>query len=92
MFGPLHFYSPEDKEFFLDWVQAVRHLESYRLKKDVLYANLYSNPITDDDLKNLIGIFKRYDLDNADQLRERFGTKENQHLFDALVKNSRAKV
>lgn len=89
--GPLSFFSPEDKEFFLDWVQAVRHLESYRLKKDVLYANLYSTPIRIEDLRNLVGIFKRYNLDAPEQLKEQFGTKENQHLFDGLIKNSREK-
>jgi len=88
LFGPLNFFSAEDKELFFDWVQAVRCLESYRLKKDVLYANLYSAPITLDDLKNLIGIFKRYNLDNAEQLKERFGTKDNQYLLDELIKKS----
>jgi|GEM_PF-802076 hypothetical protein len=91
VFGPLNFCSPEDKEMFLDWVQTVRHLESYRFKKNVLYANLYSTPIGIEDLKNLIGIFKRYNLDKPEQLKERFGSKKNQHLFNELIKKCRGK-
>lgn len=91
IFGPLNFFSPEDKELFLDWVQAVRHLESYRLKKNVLYANLYSTPIRIDDLKNLIGIFERYNLSNPEQLKERFGTEDNQYLFDELIERFRGR-
>ena len=84
IFGPLNFFSAEDKELFLDWVQAVRCLESYRFKQDLLYANLYSTPITLNDLKNLMGIFQRYNLENPEQLKERFGTEDNEDWFKDL--------
>jgi len=76
---PLKFYSATDEELFCQWLEAIDCIEEFKGVGDELHLHILFNPITDADLKELVGLFKRYNFDQT-QL-EVFMTESNKDLF-----------
>ncbi len=65
---PLKFYTHDDEDLFFAWIKKVKCIESIKGIGKELYAIIDSKTISDNDLDNLVGLFKRYKLKNPDQL------------------------
>lgn len=79
---PLEFYSPEDEELFFAWLEKIACLKEYRGVGKELHVIVAQRLITFNELRNLIGLFSRYGLENPGQLKTLFATSENQDWFD----------
>jgi len=75
----IHYFSRGDEQTFFDWLERIPPVEKvYGVGLD-LFVRISSTSIPDDDLRELIGIFVRYNLD-APQLRL-FLNSKNEHWF-----------
>ena len=77
---PQGFWHTNDEEALFEWIAKIKCVE-----KIVAY-DLYikSKRITLDDVENLIGIFKRYNFHNIEQLNV-FRNKYNEKAFTGIV-------
>ena len=75
--GPQTFYHINDEHALFEWIAkitCVKKVEAYDLY-------IRSKRISRDDLRQLIGIFRRYEFDNIEQLFI-FRNKYNEGIFD----------
>lgn len=82
IFKPLKFYSNEDEELFFQWINKIDCIESYKGIGRELQVIVSPEPISFEDFRNLRGIFKRYNLENSQQLKELFLTDKNRDWFE----------
>lgn len=82
IFSPMEFYSTEDEDQFFNWINSIDCIIGYQKIDSKLHINVSSEPITAYNYKNLVGLFKRYKLENPEQLKELFYTEENKDWFE----------
>ncbi|MFA6065645.1 MAG: hypothetical protein WC707_00505 [Candidatus Babeliaceae bacterium] len=73
---PQGFYHINDEHFLFEWISLLTCVTSI----DAYYLTIKSKRIKRDDLENLIGIFKRYEFENIEQLNI-FRNKYNEDIF-----------
>lgn len=65
------FYATYDEDAFFEYLKKIKSVTSFKGKKDSIYMTIEN--LTDDDLCNLVGLFRRYKikLDNlSNQLND----------------------
>lgn len=78
---PLRFYSHEDEELFFHWLEKIPTVKRVKGIGKELHVTLSKDPITFNEYRNFLGIFKRYKIKSPEQLKILFGTEENQDWF-----------
>ncbi|MGA9530667.1 MAG: hypothetical protein WBQ73_02140 [Candidatus Babeliales bacterium] len=73
------FYCYKDEEAFFDWIKKIECISQFSGKGKTLYLHITTNPITDQDLDDLIGLFCRYNIDMKQLAR--FLTNKNKTWF-----------
>jgi hypothetical protein len=73
------FYSPHDEDAFFEWINKIKSVTKYDGKLDELYLYIKNKNISNKDLRELIALFYRYNIDMK-QLRI-FLTKKNKEWF-----------
>ena len=73
--SPLTFYSRKDEDAFFAWLKSIEYVLNVVGKGRELIIELKSSTIPDNDLRDLLAIFNRYDFDMK-QLQQ-FLTDEN---------------
>ena len=73
------FYFDKDEDAFFWWIKSISCIEKFEGAGDELYLDLIDQPLTDDDIRDLIGLFFRYKIDMK-QLAQ-FLTPENKQWF-----------
>ncbi|MFA6065859.1 MAG: hypothetical protein WC707_01615 [Candidatus Babeliaceae bacterium] len=77
IFPQIFYGHPNDEHLLFEWISKVKcvtKIESY-------YLTIRSKRISRDDLKNLVGIFRRYQFENIEQLNV-FRNKYNDKTFE----------
>jgi hypothetical protein len=74
------FWSNPDEDMFFEWPQKISCVTNFACHGISMYLFIDSKNISDNDLINLIGYFKRYEVQNPSQLKI-FMTEENKHIF-----------
>lgn len=77
---PLRFYSPNDEELLFAWINKIPSIINIKGIGRELHLHFASNVIANSELRDLIGIFKRYKFDE-DQLRV-FMNESNKDWFE----------
>ena len=62
------FYFQKDEDAFFEWLKKIKCLDHTSAARDELYLHIKKKNISDDDLRNLIGLFYRYKV-NMKQLQ-----------------------
>jgi hypothetical protein len=57
------FYSPYDEDAFFEWIKKIRSIKDFNGKGDELYLYFENNQISIEDLRELFGLFHRYNVD-----------------------------
>src|SRR6185436_8375901 len=73
------FYASKDEDAFFEWIKKIDCIENFFGRGDELYLELASADIHDYNLRDLLGLFYRYNVDMK-QLK-RFLNKENKSWF-----------
>lgn len=81
IFTPLRFYTQDDEDLFFGWINKIKSVKSYKGIGRELHVYLSSKRISFVDLKNLMGLFDRYKLENPEQLKV-FMNERNKDLFE----------
>ena len=81
IFTPLTFFSPEDEDLFFAWIDKVSCVKSYQGIGRELHLVVIPSELTFNDLRNLRGLFSRYELKNPEQLKELFLNDDNKRWF-----------
>ena len=81
----MKFFSNDDEELFFDWINKIKCIKSYKGIGSELHLEVVDRSMTFDEFRNLYGIFKRYNLDNPQQIKTIFGNTDNQDWFDGLI-------
>lgn len=77
---PLRFYARYDEDAFFWWLKQIPCIEKFEGIGRELHLYVPTKEISDTHLRNLRGVFKRYNFDRT-QLRV-FMTEANQRIFD----------
>jgi hypothetical protein len=59
----IFFHSLQDKNTFFEWIERIPSIIHFEGARDELYLDLCSTVISDEDLKDIIGLFYRYNID-----------------------------
>ena len=78
---PLTFYCQNDETALFDWLTKVTSIKSVKGVGKSLILTFDNNNISDEDLINVMGIFKRYAFENEQQLNI-FMNNQNKHWFE----------
>jgi hypothetical protein len=84
LYENIKFKSTWDEHIFFTWLSKIScfsHYEWYRME---IYVYLKTEHISDNDLLNLIGLFKRFEVEDIEQL-EFFKTEQNKHIFEMHI-------
>ncbi len=73
------FYSQKDEDAFFSWIKRIECIEQVAGAGRELYMYLASDNIHEYDLRDLLGLFYRYDIDM--QQLARFLNNENKKWF-----------
>ncbi len=73
------FHFSKDEDAFFWWIKRIPCIKSFEGVGNKLYLDLVKRPLTDNDLRDLIGLFYRYKIDMK-QLAT-FLTQENKEWF-----------
>ena len=77
----MRFYVYNDEVALFDWLAKIKCIQNTEGVGRELHLHISSQKISDDDLLNLMGIFKRYRFSNPEQLRK-FMNEENKKLSE----------
>ncbi|MFA6065647.1 MAG: hypothetical protein WC707_00515 [Candidatus Babeliaceae bacterium] len=77
MIAPQIFWHVNDEHLLFEWISKIKCIT----KVESYYLSIRSKRISRDDLRNIIGIFKRYNFRNIEQLNV-FRNKYNEDIFD----------
>lgn len=75
----VRFYTGKDEDAFFEWIKKIDCIEHVHGAGDELYLDIACSDINDHDLRDLIGLFFRYNI-SMKQLK-RFLTDENKAWF-----------
>ncbi|MGE0753744.1 MAG: hypothetical protein AB7L92_01135 [Alphaproteobacteria bacterium] len=73
------YYSPLDEQAFFEWVKRIPCISKITGTGNALQLEIADTILTDDELRELLSLFYRYDIDMK-QLAQ-FATKENAVWF-----------
>jgi hypothetical protein len=73
------FYSNKDEDAFFEWIKKIECIEKFEAAGDELYLDIASKELHDHDLRDLLALFFRYNIDMK-QL-QRFLTEDNRKWF-----------
>lgn len=59
----LTFYTNNDKEAFFNWLDQMGCIEHYKYANKEIFLEPVSTDLHDNDLRDMIGLFYRYDMD-----------------------------
>lgn len=57
------YYCMNDEAAFFEWIDKIKSIKKYDGSGDELYLYMKSNRIEDADLREIIGLFRRYKTD-----------------------------
>ena len=57
------YYSMIDEDLFFEWVKKIPSISTFNGVKDELYLHLTKNCLPDEDLRELLALFYRYQID-----------------------------
>lgn len=77
---PLVFYSRLDEDSFFVWLNKVTCVKKYIGIGRELHVSLEADSFKIEDFRELLGMFKRYQLENPEQLNEIFSDLESDDL------------
>lgn len=80
----VRFYTPDDETAFFEWIQRIKSIKSFEGSGDELYLDLKKKTLTESDLYDFLGLFKRYKIDMK-QLRP-FLTDKNKSFLEKQKK------
>lgn len=75
----IRFYSKKDEDILFEWIDSINCIENVSATGRGLYLHINTETIDDQSLKELIGLFYRYDI-NMKQLAQ-FLTEGNKKWF-----------
>jgi hypothetical protein len=78
---PLEFYTQNDESLLFNWIKKIRSIKNIKGIGNKLHLYLESQNIPNKDLLDLMGIFDRYQFNNAEQLKI-FMNDDNKEWFD----------
>ena len=73
----VHFFTQLDEEIFFTWLKRIQCISKIEGQGTVLYLEISSSSISDNDLNELLAVFSRYKID-LKQLQQ-FITKSNEY-------------
>ena len=73
------FYSSYDENAFFEWIKKIKSITTFEGMRDVIVLTVTSKKISDEDLHELFGLFRRYKI-RTNQL-EIFIDPENQEAL-----------
>ena len=59
----VRFYSPKDEAAFFEWIKKIDCIENISAASDELYLEITSIDLHDSDLRELLALFHRYQID-----------------------------
>ena len=78
---PLRFYAQNDEHNFFEWLKKLSCINDIKGIGRELHLYVSSNDIPFDELQDLYSIFKRYKLENIEQLQI-FKNEKNKEWFE----------
>ena len=82
------FYASYDEDAFFEYLAKIKSVVTIKGKKDSIYLTIEN--LTDDDLYNLVGLFRRYKI-KMDELSSILHESQK-HLFDRCQTGYRINV
>ncbi|MGA9530666.1 MAG: hypothetical protein WBQ73_02135 [Candidatus Babeliales bacterium] len=73
------FYCHKDEDAFFNWIKKIECIDQTSAAGDELFLHVASQELHDQDLRDLIGLFYRYNIDMKQLAR--FLTNENKTWF-----------
>lgn len=83
---PLRFYTQTDEEQYFTWIKKIKSIDTVEGFGRELHIIMKSNKISNQDLLEFIGLFRRYNFD-LEQLKI-FMNDDNKIIFKSLDKLS----
>jgi hypothetical protein len=83
--NPITYYDSSDEEVFFEWLEKISSVKRFWGEHSILYIELKTNILPDEDLKSFLGLFHRYNI-GLKQLAP-FLTPENKYWFFDNKKN-----
>lgn len=77
----LRFYAPNDEVALFERLRKITCISEIKGVGKELHISIASSKISDDELRDLLGIFKRYNFENSKQL-EVFKDVNNAYWFE----------
>ena len=74
------FLNNHDEEAFFEWIKKIPCIGRYYASKNKIYLEIVSNVIFWNDIKNIMGLFYRYNID-IEQLKQFLDNKEKKRYF-----------
>lgn len=78
---PLKFYAQNDENAFFEWLKKFSCIDKIKGIGKELHLYVSTNDIPFDELQDLYAIFKRYKLENIEQLQI-FKNEKNKEWFE----------
>lgn len=76
----VYFYSKIDEDMFFEWIKKIKCIEKFEGAGDELYLDLVDKELNYEDIKDLLALFYRYEIDMK-QLKK-YLNKKNKFAFD----------
>ncbi len=73
------FYARKDEDALFEWIKRIECIDDVSAAGDELYLHVASVDLHDHDLRDLLGLFQRYNVDMKQLAR--LLTDENKHWF-----------
>lgn len=68
--APMHFYSYKDEDAFFEWLYAIKSITKIEGIGRELYVDIDPLMLSNEEVKDFFGFFKRYKLKNKTQLKK----------------------
>ncbi len=65
----VRYYTEIDEDYFFEWIDQISCICKIDGQHDELYLHLKTRQISDEEVKNLVALFKRYKIPAIKQLR-----------------------
>ena len=59
----VQFYCKDDEDIFFEWIERIKCIETFSYRWKFLYLHIPSGDIDDENLKELLALFYRYNIE-----------------------------
>jgi hypothetical protein len=77
-------YNAKEQLIILNWIKLIPSIKKYQIYDDSIDLNFYTTEISKNDLKNLAGLFDRYNLTRT-EIKNAHRIKESKEIYQQIL-------